>query len=431
VPGPELETFLRAYELLWFPAAGAYALCAGAARRERMIERLGFRIPTVGSEPGPTWIHALSVGEVLSALPLVDALRRAYPHTGLVFTVATSQGMQVAAGSLAGKVDRLLPMPLDFPRAMARLTDFIRPSFFILIETDIWPGLLCRLEKQGVPRLLVNGRISPRTFRTYRRFAPLARKLFERFSLCLMQTSLDRDRLLGVGLQGDRVLAAGNIKFDRRSEPMSAVERAEWRKRLGVTDGDRIWVAGSTHPGEEAALLKAFKRLQPSEPRLRLIIAPRRIESTEDILRQSLRLSLKTRLRTENSLASTAWKVLILDTLGELERVYGLADISFVGGSLVPAGGHNLLEPAAFGSPVLFGPHTFNFDQMARHLLTTGGGMRVCDEGSLYAGISAWLGDESQRRAAGAAALTFVENNRGNVQRVIAHIDAIRKGQQR
>lgn len=209
---------------------------------------------------------------------------------------------------------------------------------------------------------------------------------------------------------------------------MLTTERAQWRKRLGVTAEDRIWVAGSTHPGEETALLAAFKRLQSSEPRLRLIIAPRRLEGKDDILRQARRLSLKTRLRTQTTAAPTAWEVLVLDTLGELERVYGLADISFVGGSLVPLGGHNLLEPAAFGSPVLFGPHTFNFEQMARHLLTTGGGVRISDEETLYAAVSAWLGDESQRRAAGAAALAFVEDNRGNVRRVIAQIEAIQGG---
>jgi 3-deoxy-D-manno-octulosonic-acid transferase len=427
-PKRNLDAFLRGYGLLWFPAAGAWALSSLAVQKQRIIGRLALRMPARPAPPGPIWIHALSVGEVLSALPLVKALPTAFPNSGLVFTAATTQGLQVAEKALAGNVERLLPMPLDFPWALSRIVGFIRPSIFILVETDIWPGLLCYLEHADIPRVLVNGRISPRTFSAYRRLAPFARKLFDRFSLCMMQTPLDRDRLLAVGVSPDRVLAVGNIKFDHERAPMEALERSQWRQQLGLQDNDRLWVAGSTHPGEEASLLAAFKRLLSSTSRLRLIIAPRRMETSGDLLHQALRLGLKATLRSETAHTPSAWEVLVLDSLGELGRLYGLADVSFVGGSLVPMGGHNLLEPAAFGCPVLFGPHTFNFDLMASDLESSGGGMRVWDEQSLYAGLASWLQNERQRSAAGAAALSFVARNRGNVQRVVAHIDTICKG---
>ncbi len=367
--------FLRAYETLWFPAAGAWALAAGARNRRRMRERLGLGLPAAGPPPGGIWIHALSVGEVLSALPLVEALQDDCPQAGLVVTVATAQGMQVASRALGGKVRWLLPMPLDFPRSAARMVDFAQPSLFVLVETDIWPGLPRLLELRGVPSLLVNGRVSPRTFGLYRRFAPLVRRLFDRFSLCLMQTPLDRERLLAVGVSPHRVLTAGNIKFDRRSDPMGSGERAAWQARLGLSPGDRILVAGSTHPGEEALVLEAFRRLGAADRRLRLIIAPRRVETAPGLLQQALAMGLSARMRSAGPRQAPGWGVLVIDTLGELARLYGLADISYVGGSLVPAGGHNLLEPAAFGSPVIFGPHTDNFDEMARSLEAAGGGV--------------------------------------------------------
>ncbi len=372
---------------------------------------------------GSIWIHALSVGEVISSLPLVRALSRKYPERDIVFSVTTSQGMEIARDELQGEVKRLLTMPLDFWWSIRRTVYSINPSLFVLVETDIWPGLIFHLKKRGTKALLVNGRISPRTLMRYRRFRAFIRAVLDSFESCLMQSDLDRHRLLEIGLKEDKVKTVGNIKFDRDWTPMDEKEYKQWLDALNLSPEDDLWVAGSTHRGEEDIILDVFLRLHKLFPALRLIIAPREIDRAGEVERLVSGKGLSAILRKDLPHKRKSCDVLILDTLGELERIYGIAQISFVGGSLEPIGGHNLLEPASFGKPVLFGPHTHNFVQMSQLIVEAGGGRCVTDGEALFETMKEILSDPKISDSMGQRAREFVELNKGALGRVMEYIE--------
>lgn len=393
-------------------------------KNHRLARRLAFRLP--GREvKGPTiWIHALSVGEVLSALSLVKSLRRRFPHEKIAFTVTTRQGMEIARRELEGEVLGPLPLPLDFWWSMGRFIGLLQPKLFVLVETDIWPGLLDRLARKKIPAVLVNGRVSPGTLRSYKRFRFFVKNVLALFCRCLMQTDLDRARLLETGAAESNVKSVGNIKFDRDHAPMGEKERCDWLKTLGFGKEDTIWLAGSTHRGEEKLLLEIFEQIRPRFSRLRLVIAPRRVERAEEVQRLAESEGFTAALRSSKPVSHPRSDVLVLDTMGELGRIYGIAYISFVGGSLVSEGGHNLLEPAGFGCPVLFGPYTDDFKTMAELLIEAGGGMRVSDGRQLSQAVRNLLSRPEERARMGARALRFVESNRGALDRVMNEIAA-------
>ncbi|MBL7202967.1 MAG: 3-deoxy-D-manno-octulosonic acid transferase [Desulfobacteraceae bacterium] len=413
---------------------------------ERARERFALRLPQTLPAKGNIWVHALSVGEVVSAIPLVDSLRIEFPDKDIVLTVTTVAGVAIAREKLDAKVKTVLTMPVDAWWSVQRIVNFVKPSVFILIETDIWPALLCSLKRKCIRSILVNGRISPRTFRSYARVPFLTRKMFDPLELCLMQSDLDRERLLQVGLNKEKVITVGNIKFDRGMAIMSNEERQDWFDILALEPSAPLWVAGSTHPGEEEILLDVFKRLRVSFPRLRLIVAPRDTGRSDEIVTMTSGMGLKAVLRTGVSEQSAKRKaksakrrvqlatrhtpsenndvydVLVLNTIGELGSVYGLGSVSFVGGSLVPVGGHNLLEPASCGNVVLFGPHTRNFVSMSEALLEAGGGWRVRDGNELHEAMKALLEDAEMCARMGGLAKAFVENNRGALKRVVDYV---------
>lgn len=391
---------------------------------KRVLEKLALDLPPATPKKGSIWIHALSVGEVLSAIPLARHLMGKYPSKDIVLTVTTPQGMKIARNDLGGEATVLLTMPLDLWWSTRRIVHFIKPSLFILVETDIWPGLIAYLKRRGIKTLWINGRISPRTFKSYRRFRFFTRPMLNALELCMMQSDLDRRRLLTIGVGQEKAVTVGNIKFDREWLPMSGEEHDHWLNALNLQPHDITWIAGSTHRGEEDIVLDVFRRLQPLFPPLRLIIAPRRLERTGDVWRLSSRKGFRTALRTEVSGKKGRYDVLILDTIGELERLYGVAKVSFVGGSLVPIGGHNLLEPAIFGLPVLFGPYTHNFVLMSRLLIEAGAGKKVSDGEELFETMKGLLSDPEKSDRMGRKAREFVETNRGALERVAAHIEA-------
>ena len=411
------------YHLFWtIPLLGLPAL--RARKNGRLADRLAVSIPEEPLEKGCIWIHALSVGEVLSSVPLVDALIRRFPEKDIVFTSTTSKGMAIARSEMGGKVKALLTMPVDSWWCVRKIVNHVNPSIFILIETDIWPALMACLKGRGIRTLLVNGRISPGTHRAYRSFPPVARLLFKDIDLCLMQTDLDRERLLKTGVDPRKVETVGNIKFDRQWLPMTNRERSGLIKDFGLDSNDTIWVAGSTHPGEEEMLLETYLRLKESFPLLRLIIAPRKIERGEEILGQARNRGIHAALKTEHQGIEGPVDVIILNTMGKLARVYGLANVSFVGGSMVPFGGHNMLEPASFGCPVVYGTHTQNFLLLAEMLEKSRGGWRVENKHELFDVIQRLLGDRELRLKSGRKARKFVEENQGAVDRVLNHVSA-------
>jgi len=386
--------------------------------RARLSPRLGNRPP----RPGCLWVHALSVGEVLSAVPLVKALARSFPDRDLVMTVTTIQGRSIADRELHGDVARILPMPLDFWPASHRLVRFLMPAAFILVETDLWPGLTRLMRRRKIPVVVVNGRISPRTARRYEAARVVSRFLLAGPTRWFMQSELDAERLTQAGVPAHRVEVTGNIKFDSVRQPMGSTEREGLLGALGLERGRPVWVAGSTHPGEEDVVLDAFERLVRRFPTLCLLLAPRRVERADQVARAAESRGFRTALRSTGGMLRPDTPVMILDTLGELGRFYGLGTVAFVGGSLVPVGGHNLLEPARFGLPVLFGPHMHNFSDMSRMLLDAGGGRQVDGVDSLERAMVDLL--ESTEKAAhmGRCAHAFVQANSGALARVVTGI---------
>ena len=392
-------------------------------KRGQRKERLALNLPRLKMpETGRIWVHALSVGEVLSAIPLLEALKVRYPSREVVLSVKTTTGLRVAAEKLKDAVDLLVPMPFDFWWSNKRLINMIKPGVFILIETDIWPGLVSSLKKRGIKSILINGRVSPRTGKTYRRWRFLVRTVVEQFELLLMQTGLDESRMLETGVSRKKIRVCGNIKFDQKWEPLDNQELQRWRELLGVGGGP-IWVAGSTHDPEETIIFDVFEKLIEVFTNLSLIICPREAARFGEVASHARVRGFNAIRRTQLPARNETHSVFVLDTIGELSKVYGVADVAFVGGSMTPFGGHNLLEPASFGIPVVFGPHTFNFDAMSRSLVACGGGKRVVDESDLLSVMRELLGREDLRRQIGERARAFLEGNQGALERVMGILE--------
>jgi 3-deoxy-D-manno-octulosonic-acid transferase len=376
------------------------------------------------ARPGGIWLHALSVGEVKSALPLLKALGQHFPELPRYLSVATAQGLAVAHDSLAGDPQvSLFVRPLDLPWAVRRLLDRLRPRLFCLVEGDIWPNWQWGLGARGVPRFLVNGRVSPRTYRGYRRLGTLARALWEGFDRVLVQTKVDYERLLKVGVPTSRLAVGGNLKFDSAPAPLDKAQRDALAGELGLS-GRQVLIAGSTHPGEEEPCLDAYNAARSEHPDAALIIAPREIARGEAVVRLARDRGFMA-ARVSQGTPPLGSQVVVLDVLGVLAQAYALASAAFVGGSLVSVGGHNLLEPAAQGVPVVFGPITHNFLEMARELEAAGGGVRLTKGSEL---VDVWRGllrEPLRAEAMGEAALEFCQTHRGAVKRAVSEAAAL------
>jgi 3-deoxy-D-manno-octulosonic-acid transferase len=385
----------------------------------RFKERLALGLPNLDAPGlGRLWVHALSVGEVLSSIPLLEALKRECPSREIALSVKTAAGLKIARQRLGEIIDYVLPMPLDFWWSSRRIMNTIQPALFILVETDIWPGLIVSLKSRGIKTILVNGRISPRTERSYARWRFFMKRILGELEVCLVQTEIDRQRIMKGGLPSNRIKVTGNIKFDRKWSSMTHADRQRKRALFGLKDCP-IWVAGSTHYPEEVSILNIFGELLHVFPNLALIIAPRDTRRFDDVYELARGNGFKVIRRTELPAEKHGCNVIILNTLGELGRVYGLADVAFVGGSLVKKGGHNLLEPASFGIPALFGPHTYNFATMSQLLISEGGGKVVADEPELLRSMAELLRDRGERERMGRRAREFVQHNQGALDRVM------------
>lgn len=368
---------------------------------------------------GPSiWIHAVSVGEVLAARILVQPLKARFPGHRVYLSTTTLTGNAVARDSVRG-TDGVFFAPFDFARPVARVLDRLRPALLVLVETEIWPNLIHRARAAGARVAVVNGRISPRSFPGYRRARPLLRHVLAEVDLFLMQGEAHRERMLAMGAPPERVHVVGNLKYDavRETDAPGATRRALGQEGPGPRP---LWVAGSTVAGEEEAVLSAFTALRAVEPRARLLIAPRHPERFAAVadLAAATGLSCARRTRLPDG-GWTAGDVLVLDTLGELAQVYPLATVVFVGGSLVRAGGHNVLEPAVAGRPIIVGPHMENFREIAAEFLAEDALVQVRDAAGLADAVRRLFADAAAREDLGARARGIVARNRGALDRTI------------
>lgn len=384
----------------------------------RWPERFGFVAPLAGRT---IWVHAVSVGEVRSAAPLVAALVERYPQHRLVVTTMTPTGSAQVRELFGGRVEHCY-VPYDFPDAVRRFLDRMRPELAVVAETEFWPNLFAECGRRGIPLLLVNGRVSQASLRGYLRVPRIMRTMLANADLFCAQTRVDAQRLRNLGAPDHLVHVTGNLKFDVE---LPAVLLDEARALRGHWGRERpVWIAASTHAGEEAQVLTAFERLRAAWPELLLVLVPRHPERFSAVARLCRRRGYAVALRSATPAAlPRGTQILVGDTMGELQRLYAAADVAFIGGSLVAHGGQNLLEACAVNVPVVFGPHMFHFEEISAMALERGAARQVPDVAGLAEAVGLYFEQPELRRAAGRAAHTLVAENRGALARTLDRIE--------
>jgi 3-deoxy-D-manno-octulosonic-acid transferase len=397
-----------------------------AVRYRKYVANLGQRLGylpvsfNVDNEPS-IWIHAVSVGEALTARALAGELKRRYPGLRLFVSTTTVAGQQVAAREIAD-ADALFYFPLDFPFIVRRTLRLVKPRLFVMMETEIWPNLLRACQREGVKTAVANGRISNRSYPRYRVIRPLFRRVLDDVDLFCMQSEESAARLVDLGADRARIVVTGNLKFDALRAAAAAPDRAMHRveRFFRVPDHRPVIIAGSTMRGEELMVLRAFERMRVSDPRTLLVIAPRHPERFDEVERLARDEGFRTLRRSELVIdQDPAADLVVLDSIGELAHLYRLATVVFVGGSLVPTGGHNILEPAVHGRPIVIGPHMQNFREIAAGFLEAGAVVQVRDEWELESAFRELLADGARRQALGRAAQGIVEASHGARERTM------------
>jgi 3-deoxy-D-manno-octulosonic-acid transferase len=392
-------------------------------------QRLGF-LPVSFNFDGESsiWIQAVSVGEVLTARALLPELRERYPRLRIYLSTTTMTGQQVARGNLQ-YVDEVFYFPFDLGPVVRRVLRLVKPRLFIMMETEIWPNLLRACREAGVKTVLVNGRISARSYPRYRVARPFFRRVLADVDRLCMQSEESARRIMDIGASRERVCVTGSLKFDSLEIPgLAAGDRGRNRvlRYFRITPDRPVLIAASTLKGEEEPILDAFRRVRASWGSALLIIAPRKPERFDEVERLARREGWSVSRRSELPVDSEPRvDVVVLDTIGELAQLYHVATVVFVGGSLVDAGGHNILEPAVFGKPIVFGPHMHNFAEIARTFVDNRGAIQVCSAGELETAIADLLADPVRRASLGAAARALVEANRGARAKSLAAIEQV------
>jgi 3-deoxy-D-manno-octulosonic-acid transferase len=383
--------------------------------RPRFRDRLARSLPELPT--GGAWIQAVSVGEVELARGLVAELEERAPDLPLFLTATTTPGLDLARRTLGDRLP-ITPCPIDLPGPVSKVFDVARPQLLVLVETELWPEMIHQAGKRDVPVAVVNARLSPGSFAGYRRVAGRLRTLLEPLALVLARTGADARRFAGLNVPADRIVVSGNIKYDLEADQRPL----EWEENLRRVVGSRaVMVAGSTMEGEEAQVLDALSDLRANgAPPPFLILAPRHPERFDAVARLLVDRGIKFARRSSGDAIDPGVEVFLIDVIGELARAYRLAQIAFVGGSLVPTGGHNPLEPAVWGVPVLSGPHVFNFAEVYEEMVESGGARLVADGDELRVATAAWLDEPDFAAAAGSAGREVVERNRGATSRTVS-----------
>jgi 3-deoxy-D-manno-octulosonic-acid transferase len=392
--------------------------------RRALPQRIGFfQNPSFKK---PIWIHAASVGEVFCSIPLLKKIHSEFPRSNIVLTTMTATGNETARSYLPEK-DQVLFAPIDHPFMIRRTINKIQPGILLIAETELWPNLLRSCGKKGIPIILFNGRISLKSFRRYLLFKFFFKECLRYISLFLMQTEEDRTRMVEMGGNPQHARVVGNLKFDQTFPSYTQETLSEMSKALRLQGKEKILIAGSTHSGEEEILVSLYKELKKTEPGLVLILAPRhleRLEEVERILRkEALSWVRKTSLPMGAGRSDQGHpEVILLDTVGELMGIYSLGTLVFVGGSLVPIGGHNPLEPLFFRKPVLFGPYMFHFSEIAGRLIEAEGGIQVSGKEELLSQLKRLLSDEGACKELGEKGYQFLKRHQGATERMLEEI---------
>jgi 3-deoxy-D-manno-octulosonic-acid transferase len=413
--------------LVVFVAASPYFLYQ-ALRHGKYVGSLGQRLgylPVSFNLDGDEsiWVHAVSVGEVLSARPLFSELRAQYPKLRLFLSTTTLTGQQLARRSVSD-VDAVFYFPFDWTFTARRTLNVVRPRLFVMIETEIWPNLLRECRRRRIKTVMVNGRISYRSFPRYRLVRPFMKRVLADIDRFCVQGEETSRRLVELGADPARITVTGSLKFDSlESSPTPGRGRERVLRFFRMPASRPVIIAGSTLKGEEEPVIHAFNRIRAAGTNAMLIIAARHPERFGDVERLCRQEGLAAVRRTELPIDSEPRAdAVVLDTIGELAQLYQLATVVFVGGSLVPAGGHNILEPALYGKPIVFGPHMENFGEIAEAFLANGAAIQVRSSGEFEDTLVNLVGDPVRRARVGAAARALVESNRGARDRTLTVI---------
>ena len=378
--------------------------------RRAIRERLGFVPQRICQEAKPSiWVHAVSVGEVLAVSELIRQLRTAYPDHRLVVSTTTDTGQKLAASRFG--TENVFYFPFDFAFAIRPYLHALRPELIIIAETEFWPNFLRLAKRSGAKIAIANARISDRSLPGYRRWRFLLRRILQSVDLFLAQTAEDALRLAAIGAPADRIFTSGNLKFDVASPPSPTIVR-QLRSQFQSSSTGPVLVFGSTVEGEEEPLLNAFKRVLANHPQAVLLLAPRHPERFDSVAGLASNMSLNLHRRSSWNGQPLAGSVLLIDTIGELASLYSLADVAFVGGSLVTRGGHSILEPAQHGVPILVGPHTENFRDIVE-LFRNNDALRIVTRDNLATTLLQLLAHASERQALGHRALETLQSQRG------------------
>lgn len=389
------------------------------AYRDRWRQRLGCYddVQRLGEA---IWVHAVSVGEVGAAAPLVRALRARYPYAPVLVTTTTPTGYDTVARQFGETVQHVY-FPYDLPWIVRRFLRRFRPRMLLLMETELWPNVIHETRDAGIPVVLVNGRMSERSARRYRWLRGITATMLGRLTRIAAQTEADAARLRGLGAPNACLRITGSLKFDVHLPASVFEEGAAIRRELGINRP--IVMAGSTRPGEEEILLDMYARLREGHPGLLLVIAPRHPERFDTVADLCRRAGRQVARRQAGDGCSPEADVYLVDTMGELLKCYAAADVAFVGGSLAPYGGQNVLEPAALGVPIVTGPSLFNFEDIAARLHDAGALEIGTDAAALAQIVARWLDDSDRRDAAGRAGREIVARNKGATQAVIGVLE--------
>jgi len=416
--------------------------------RRELIQRMGF-LPTL-SLKRPIWIHAASVGEVFCCIPLLKRIKKDFPRSEIVMTAMTRTGHETARTQIP-EADTVLFSPIDHPLTIRKAIARIKPSLLLIAETELWPNLLRRCGEKGIPIVLFNGRVSQKSFRGYLFLKSLFKGCLRSISIILMQTEEDRTRIIEIGAPSEKTRVVGNLKFDQPFSTVTPEGVEQTAKSFGLCGNEKILIAGSTHDGEEEILISLFKDLRKIHTDLILLLAPRHLDRLGEVERILKRESFPWKKRTEfaplesptlhggvkapslltgltidqdlsaRQKNNLPW-IILLDTMGELMSLYSLGTLVFIGGSLIPVGGHNPLEPLFFKKCVFFGPYMFNFLEVSRGLIEAGGAIQVTGKEDLFLHLKHLLSDERACKEMGEKGFQFLQKHRGATERVFKEI---------
>jgi 3-deoxy-D-manno-octulosonic-acid transferase len=406
---------LPVYALYWF-----FRGFANRAYWDRFQQRFGMGFPKIAK--GSLWLHAVSVGEVQASIPLVRALARRFPDWPLLITTVTPTGA-ARVRSLFGETVHHCYIPFETPNAVRNFFDAVRPQLALIMETEIWPNLYHECGKRRIPLVLVSARISPKSVNSYRKLLPLFRETLSHGIIIAAQSEADADRFRSLGAKPERTRVTGNIKFDIEVPDDLAASGRDFRSsHLGARP---VWVAASTHHKEEEQVLEAHRQIIRRAPDALLILVPRHPERFDSVRQLLERQEIEFVPRTSGKPVDAACGVFLGDTMGELPLFYAASDVAFVGGTLVPVGGHNLLEPAALGLPVVTGPHLFNTQDIADMFLNIGALTRVADAEQLAVAVTRLLQDKQTAMRLGNLGRDLVVRNRGALDRLLRLLEPL------